>query len=279
METHVHRTPQGNRPERHRAPGGAVRGTLYRLLRWVGTHVRGFHGAVGTVMLLALAAMLAATAAFAELAEWVGEGKTQAFDTSVLVRVHRYASPALDRAALEITALGAGLVVVMLLGVASVLLWISRHRYSVLLLWVAVVGATLLNTVMKAVYDRPRPSVFPWRTPYAEAASFPSGHSTTAVAAYATLAYLVARLSPTRRLKWATIGVAVVVILLIGLSRVYLGVHYPSDVLAGFLSGFVWAVFCALGIEVLRYFRRREPEVEEREEDLEAGAGGVAEGG
>lgn len=253
-----------------RQPG--PRGLLAPLLRWVGAHVSGFHGPVAVVLALALFAIVGALAAFAEVAEWVGEGKTQAFDERLMLAVHARATPLLNVAAQEVTSLGATLVMAMVLFVASVLLWISHHRYSVLLLWVSLVGATALNSLLKSVFDRPRPSLVPWGVEHAAASSFPSGHSMSAMAFYASLAYLVARLGSTRLLRGLTFGVFALVVVLIGLSRVYLGVHYPSDVLAGFLSGFAWACFCALGIEALRYYRRRNPEVERVEEDLD-GAG------
>ena len=82
-------------------------------------------------------------------------------------------------------------------------------------------------------------------------------------------AFLIARLAPTRRLKRLVWGVAILVIVLIGWSRLYLGVHYPSDVAAGFVLGTGWAVICGLGIEAVRYFRRRRPEVEAEEHDLD----------
>lgn len=250
-----------------------MQAVLHAGLEWIGRHVRGLHAAMGVALGTGAAVVLLSVWAFAALAEWVLQGETQRWDEAMLRRVHAHTSPLLDMAAQEITALGATLVVIMLVLVASVLLWISRHRYSVLLLWVSVLGASLLNHVLKDAFSRPRPSVVPWRAEYATATSFPSGHSMTAMAAYATLAYLVARLSPTRALWWATTGVALLVIVLIGVSRVYLGVHYPTDVAAGFLSGFAWAALSALGIEALRHFRARHPEVEAAEEDLDAGGG------
>lgn len=92
-----------------------------------------------------------------------------------------------------------------------------------------------------------------------------------AMVMYATLAYLVARLESTPALRRLTFVFAAILVSLIGASRMYLGVHYPSDVLGGFLIGLAWATFCALGIEAIRYFRRRKPGVERVEHDLDAG--------
>jgi hypothetical protein len=159
----------------------------------------------------------------------------------------------------------------MVVLLSSIFLWNSRHHYSAALLWIAALGGGLLNSALKVAFDRARPDVFPWRTPHAGLASFPSGHSMSAMVVYGTLAFLVARLAPTRFLRWLTWAVAATVILLIGLSRVYLGVHYPSDVVAGFLVGGIWAIACGMGIEAVRYFRGRRPEVAAEEEDLGPG--------
>ena len=276
MTTPAQGPPAPSRRERQdESPAGlpsALRGLLLPLLRWVGRRVPGFHGPLAVVLGLALALILGSLAAFTELAEWVGEGKTRAWDEQLLLRVHQHSSPFLDLAAGEVTALGATVVMGMVLFVASVLLWVSNHRYSVLLLWVALVGSTVLNGLLKAVYDRPRPALVPWGVDHAAASSFPSGHSMVSMSAYATLAYLVARLGTTRFVRWLTFVVFGATVVLIGASRVYLGVHYPSDVVAGFLSGLAWAAFSALGIEAVRYYRRRNPAVEEVEEDLD-GAG------
>jgi undecaprenyl-diphosphatase len=247
-----------------------VRDALFPLLRWIERHVRGFYGALGLFLSIGLTLGLLAIGAFALLAELMAKGATQAFDDAVLLWLYQYRTPWLDVAALEVTALGAGLVVWMTLMVASAFLWATRHKLSVLLLWVAVVGGGILNTALKAMFDRPRPQLVPWATAYAGHSSFPSGHAMTAVIVYTTLAYLVARLEPTPLLRRLTLGMVAVVILMIGLSRLYLGVHYPSDVLAGFVAGFAWATFCAAGIQAIHYFRHRKPEVQEAERDLDA---------
>jgi undecaprenyl-diphosphatase len=249
---------------------GGLRNLLFGLLRWIGRHVKGFYAAVGIFLAIGLALALGAIAGFATLAEEVVEGETLAFDVAVLRWMERHHTPWLDVAALEVTALGAGVVVGMVIAISSAFLWVSRHRYSVALLWVALLGAGLITRTLKMVFDRERPDVFPWLAPHADQGSFPSGHATTSMVVYLTLAYLVARLADTRALRWLTMVAALVVIVLIGLSRLYLGVHYPSDVIAGYAVGFAWAAFCALGIEAVRYFRGRRPEVDRVEEDLDA---------
>jgi undecaprenyl-diphosphatase len=143
-------------------------------------------------------------------------------------------------------------------------LWRRGRRASVAVLWASLVGGFVLNRLLKAAFDRPRPALrgetvdlFGWSFAFPTSPSFPSGHAITAVVVYGTLAYLVARLEPTPRLRRWTLGGAVALVLLIGLSRVYLGVHYPTDVLAGYLAGFVWVAVCALSVETVQRRRAR----------------------
>ncbi|HEX6748851.1 MAG TPA: phosphatase PAP2 family protein [Longimicrobium sp.] len=265
---------QSDRLERRSAPRDhqPARNAMFRLFRWVGGHVRGFHAAVGALLIGGVAVIVVCVALFSALADEVMEGDTLAFDRSVLLWMNGHASPQLTSLALDVTALGAGTVVWLVMIVASVFLWVSRHRWSAALLWVSIAGSGLINAVVKLFFDRPRPQLFPWRVPYAGFSSFPSGHSMTSMVCYATLAFLIARLVPSKFLRRFTFGVAALIILLIGLSRMYLGVHYPTDVAAGFIMGLAWASFCALGIEALRYFRHREPQVAAQEQDLDATA-------
>jgi undecaprenyl-diphosphatase len=249
-------------------PPAADDRAVHRLFGWLATHVRSLHAALGIYLAAGFSVLLATAALFTWLADEVGEGATQRFDDAVLLWMHRHASPSLSSAALEVTALGSGLPIAVILLVATAFLWATRHRYSVLLLWVAVAGGEILNTTLKSVFDRPRPRLFPWLT-HASFSSFPSGHAMTAVVVYVTLAYLVARLEPSRRMRRLTFAVTALLVLGIGLSRMYLGVHYPSDVLAGYAAGFAWATFCALGMEAVRHFRARQPEVHHAERDLD----------
>lgn len=244
---------------------------VFGVLRWIREHVSGFYAAVGTFLLIGMGIALAAVLLFAGIAALMTAGAVQRFDEAVLLWVNTHANDTLDVLALEITALGSGAAVWMLVMVGSVFLWSTTHRYSAALLWIAALGAPVVNSALKMLFDRPRPQLFEWRTEYAGLSSFPSGHSATAMVVYATLAYLVVRLEPSRRLRRVTIGVAVLVILLVGITRLYLGVHYPSDVIAGYMVGLVWATTCALGIEAVKYFRYRKPEVAQDEEDLDKG--------
>jgi len=253
-----------------RAGPQPARRAMFAVFRLVADHVRGFHAAVGALLVAGLAVIVICVGFFAMLADEVMEGGTQKFDDAVLLWMNRHASAPLTAFALDVTALGAGTVVWLVVIVASVFLWVSRHRWSAALLWVSILGSGLINATMKMFFNRPRPQLFPWRVPYAGLSSFPSGHSMTSMVCYATLAYLITRLEPNRFLRRFTFGLAALMIVLIGLSRLYLGVHYPTDVLAGFTMGLAWASFSALGLEALRYFRHRKPEVAAQEKDLDA---------
>jgi undecaprenyl-diphosphatase len=162
---------------------------------------------------------------------------------------------------LEITALGTATVVLMIVCVAALFLTLTRHKYSALLLLVATAGGLFLDLLLKLRFDRPRPHIFTWGT-QAVSSSFPSGHAMSATIVYGTVAYLAARLQKRRWARWLTMLFAAIVIALICFSRLYFGVHYPSDVLAGVVIGLAWAAFCMATLEAIqRYAQRNAPEV------------------
>src|SRR5207302_4145258 len=119
-------------------------------------------------------------------------------------------------------------------------------------LLVATLGGFLISGLLKNHYERPRPAVVPHLS-YVYSSSFPSGHSMLSAVIYLTLGSLLARLAERRRLKIYCVAVAMLLTFLVGVSRVYLGVHYPTDVLAGWAAGLAWAVLCWL---VTRYLQR-----------------------
>jgi undecaprenyl-diphosphatase len=216
---------------------------------------------------------VAAMIVFAGFARFVMSGVTQDFDESVLRWIETHRTPGLNAAMLEITALGSGMVLIVLVMVASVFLWLTKHHWSVYILLVGVIGGQFLNRVLKGFFERPRPSIVDWVTEVSSK-SFPSGHAMTAMITYGSVAYLVARLEPTRILRSTTWAIAVLFIIAIGISRMYLGVHYPSDIMAGYLAGIAWLAFVASSLTAVRYFAPRRPATRREEHDLNAPASG-----
>lgn len=218
-------------------------------------------GALGIFLVAGIIVAAVGTWAFAEFAQHVMSGGTQTFDDAGLRWIATHHSPALDSAMLDITVLGTSTVVMMIVCIAALFLTLTRHKYSALLLLVATVGGMLLDTILKLQFGRPRPHIFTWGT-HASMSSFPSGHAMSATIVYSTVAYLAARLQKRRWARLLTLFAAAVVIALIALSRVYLGVHYPSDVLAGAIIGLAWAAFCMATLEAIQRFTKREaPEI------------------
>lgn len=257
--------------------GGAMN-LFFRLVRWIDRHVRGFYAELGVYLLIGFVASFAALAGFLWLARAVAGTGVERLDVAVLRWLREREGPVLDLLALLGTALGSGMVAYLVLAVSAILLWRARHHLSALLMLVTLIGARSLIGLLKNFYDRPRPALFGDEVralgmtfDYPASASFPSGHAITAVAVFGTLAYLVARLEPTRRQRRATLAGALLLIVLIGFSRIYFGVHYPSDVVAGFLAGLVWATACAFALEVAAYAARRYPREAPEEADLEEG--------
>lgn len=178
--------------------------------------------------------------AFAELADGVVEGEFRRFDRVVLLWIHASFPDWLADPMRLITALGYYWVVLPLLAVAVFLFYREGLRLSAALLFVATAGGMVLTTVLKALFQRARPELFD--SGYAASFySFPSGHATVAVGFYGALTLLLAyRLGGWKR--WSMVAAGVALVILIGFSRLYLGVHYPTDVLAGYLAAPLWVI-------------------------------------
>lgn len=194
--------------------------------------------------LLPLAALLTLLVGFAKLAEDVWTSEPFRWDVPILSALHNAHTSLLDGVMLGLTSVGGAAGMALL--AASVLSWLLYRRQTAQALFFALAagGAALLNPLLKAVFHRARPDLWPQLTPERDY-SFPSGHamgSLTVVAALMVLAW------PTRWRWWvATPGGLFV--LSVGLSRLYLGVHFPSDVLAGWLAGLLWVSAVALGLQ------------------------------
>jgi membrane-associated phospholipid phosphatase len=210
--------------------------------------------ALGIAPVMGVVAGVAALCAFGWLAFSVLEQTTVPFDVAMLAWLHQARSPLLDVAARGLSALGSEGIVV-LLGVLGGGLWLRGQRGATVQLVVAAGGAWGLNSALKECFQRARPEQLAALLP-PQAFAFPSGHAMMAATVYGFLAYLLwQRLRRWRRL--AGLAAALLLVLLIGWARLYLGVHYPTDVVAGYLAGFAWVDAVLLGGHLLR--RRRAP--------------------
>ncbi|MDW5377755.1 phosphatase PAP2 family protein [Halomonas sp. HP20-15] len=197
---------------------------------------------------------------FVELADAVLEGETQSIDERLLLALRNPADHSdplgpgwVEEIGRDFTALG-GVAVLVLISLSALgYLLLARRYHAALFASIAVPGGMLLSTVMKMGYDRARPDLVPHET-MVYTASFPSGHSMMSAVTYLTLAALLIRVQPALRLKAYLLILAVLLTLLVGVSRVYLGVHWPTDVLAGWTAGAAWASLCWL---VMRWLQRR----------------------
>lgn len=225
------------------------------MLRFLRRHVHGYWSALATFLGVGLALAVLLLGGFMAVAGVVLLGWTQAFDEAVLLWLAQYRGPVLDTVMLQTTSLGNGIVLLMLVFVTATTLWLTDHRWSAWLLVTGVIGGKVANALLKLVFARPRPDVVP-SLDHVTSLSFPSGHAMSAIIVYGSVAYVVSRLEPTRALRAFTWGLAVLVVLGIGVSRMYLGVHYPSDVLGGFLAGAAWVAFVASSARAARHFQR-----------------------
>jgi undecaprenyl-diphosphatase len=229
---------------------------IFRALRQMGGHAERFYLTVGIFLLVGIVVAVAGTLAFAELGEWVKKGYTQQFDVAALQWLGAHHTPLLTTIMTEITPLGTGIVVMTIVGVTTAFLWHTEHKISAQLLLAATAGNIVLNNVLKLYFDRARPNVFEWQT-NAASSSFPSGHAMSATVVYGTVAYLLARLQKHGWSRAITLVTAVVMVALICTTRLYLGVHYPSDVVGGIVVGLAWAAFCMATLEASIVLARR----------------------
>ncbi|MDB5445869.1 MAG: putative phosphatidylglycerophosphatase [Phenylobacterium sp.] len=209
---------------------------------------------IETQALALLFAAAAATWAFLAVGGDVREGETLALDRRLLLMLRVPGDPAqpigslnFQEAMRDVTALGGSTVLTLVTVVAAIAFVLHGKRRHALILVVSVVVAEVLSGQLKALYGRPRPELAPHGS-YVYSASFPSGHSMLSTATYLTLAMLIASLEPRRASKALVFVLAAVLMLAIGFSRVYLAVHWPSDVLAGWCAGAACAFLAWLAL-------------------------------
>ena len=195
---------------------------------------------------------------FEELMEVARDTTPHAFDTEILLAFRQAGHPDvplgplwLQGAMRDITSLGSSTVLVLIVAAVIVYLLLIRKAGTALFILVAVAGGQALSSLLKAGVDRPRPDLVS-HLANETSLSFPSGHAMVSAVTYLTLGSLAARFLPGRTTKIFVLCLAVLTTLLVGVSRVYLGVHWPSDVLAGWCAGFAWAMLCWLAARLLQ---------------------------
>ncbi|MFD1032537.1 phosphatase PAP2 family protein [Metaplanococcus flavidus] len=189
---------------------------------------------------------------FAELAEEVLENELRNFDNSIIGFFERIETSTLDLIYIGITELGSVWFLTTLSVVVILWLWFKdKDKWGILFFVIAVGGSGLLTWLLKQFYGRGRPSIN--EDIDAIGFSFPSGHSLGSLVFYGFLAYLFVRSTQKRGVKYLALTVLGILIILIGTSRIYLGAHFPSDVLAGFIAGTVWLILCLLALEWVQW--------------------------
>jgi undecaprenyl-diphosphatase len=198
---------------------------------------------------------------FEELMEVARATTPHAFDTEILLAFREAGQPDnpigppwLEGAIRDITSLGSASVLVLITTAVIVYLLLIRRPATALLIFVAVAGGQVLSSLLKAGVDRPRPELVSHLVSETSL-SFPSGHAMLSAITYLTLGSLAARFLHGRTTKIYVLSLAVLTTLMIGISRIYLGVHWPSDVLAGWCAGFAWAMLCWLAARALERWR------------------------
>lgn len=210
-------------------------------------------------VLLAVLSLAAGAWFFLEVADAVVEGKTQTLDERILLALRETGNlsepigpPTLHEYMRDFTALGGVAVLLTVTLAAAGYLWFSGKTHALLLLLTSTSGGWALMVGLKHWFDRPRPSVVP-HLMLAKSSSFPSGHAVLSAVVYLTLGAILARMAKTTALKLYIICVSLAVSAIVGVSRVFLGVHYPSDVLAGWVFGLSWATLCWLSARILQH--------------------------
>jgi len=216
-----------------------------------------------TVVVRYLPALVAAAMllVFGLLADEVVEGSTLNFDRAILLWFRSPGRPEVpvgplwfQEAMRDITSLGSFSILGIVTVVAVLQLLLSNQRRAAVYVALAVVGGTIVSSVLKVLFDRPRPDIP--GAPHVFTASFPSGHATLSAVVFLTLAAILSAATPVRRLQLLYLGVGLFLTAIVGISRVYEGVHYPTDVLAGWMMGSAWALLCWVGAQFLLQPRR-----------------------
>lgn len=194
-----------------------------------------------SLLALLFAIFLACSIGFVAIADEVLDGETLGFDEAVLMAINGTSNGFWDASFSAVTHLGGAVGIVAIAGSIAVVLFLRKKYNEILMLVTGVGGAVLLNVVLKLIFERPRPDL--WEQLVVETSfSFPSGHAMVSSA----LAFSMVAIAWNTRFRWYAVGAGALFMLIIGFSRLYLGVHYPTDVFAGWLVSGAWVLLVAL---------------------------------
>ena len=207
--------------------------------------------------------------AFIKIGRAVSGQETAGFDEAILLALRTtpddpIGPPALTNAFMHISALGSGAVTGLIVLISVIFFAVAGHWRYALLMVACSIGTLAGMSLLKNVYERERPTVVTHIDPPG-GHSFPSGHSMISAALYITLAVLIARTLEKRRQRVTVVAIGAGLTMLIGFTRLYLGVHYPTDVLAGWTAGLLWALVC--GLIVQRLGKRGTKDIPEPAQD------------
>tara|TARA_R110000765_G_scaffold61812_2_gene119677 strand:- start:945 stop:1682 length:738 start_codon:yes stop_codon:yes gene_type:complete len=206
-------------------------------------------------VIVALIVVVGGINLFIELTETLKTDLLATYDTTITDYVISYRSPNLTSYFKFMTNVGDvyGYLIVLVIFLLLSLLVFKRWKYVVQATLVLAL-ATVSNMMLKRFIDRARPGIE--HLVSVETLSYPSGHAMSAMAFYGFLIFLVTKFKIHKVIKYALIAILILLILSIGISRIYLGVHFPSDIAGGFIAGFIWVVFCVLVFDVIELFRK-----------------------
>jgi membrane-associated phospholipid phosphatase len=216
---------------------------------------------ISIIRLGGLAVAAVAMWAFATIAHEVWEKETYAFDTSILLYLKSLHTPVRDRIMLALTFLGEPNVLLMLSVSLGIMLWVRKHRSEATTIAITGAGGLGLNMLLKQLFARARPQLWE-RQINVDFYSFPSGHAMISMIIYGLLGYFLAARFPKQR--WLIYSLIVILVAAIGLSRLYLGVHWPTDVIGGYIAGYIWLLSCIFSLEVWKQFHDSRPVPEEK---------------
>lgn len=249
-----------------------IRNSLWKILQFLKTHTSRKHPDLPFYSLIFFAFVLFVVGInlFVELTDELAEKSLKMYDQKITEYVISFRSPEWNEFFRALTDLGDFYAYLFGTILVAIFLFIKfKHWEFSLQLLAIVVLSSLSNFALKRFIGRPRPEIE--HLVVVETMSYPSGHTLCATAFYGFLAYLVFQIKMSKWLRWLLFLFFVVLIFLIGLSRIYLGVHFPSDVAGGFIAGLIWLAFCIALFNIISLYRRKKARKNpsEKEKNLE----------